>query len=123
MRPVQIRGVLIRVFVQNLEQSLEFYQRLTGEKAKTSFKYGQLEIAAVGRFLLIAGPDEATAPFRATAGTLDVDELEALEQVVTAAGGQVLIPPQRVPTGRNMTLRHPDGAVFEYVERKPATDA
>jgi hypothetical protein len=37
-------------------------------------------------------------------------------QFLTANGGMILRPPQQVPAGINMTARHPDGLVIEYVE-------
>ncbi|MFD0364224.1 hypothetical protein ACFQZZ_22495 [Nocardia sp. GCM10030253] len=36
--------------------------------------------------------------------------------MVENEGGQLLDGPNDVPTGRNLTVRHPGGAIIEYVE-------
>jgi hypothetical protein len=44
--------------------------------------------------------------------------VDSLDEILTS--GTVLDGPNTVPTGRNATLRHPGGAVIEYVEFGPA---
>jgi hypothetical protein len=81
---------------------------------RVRFAYRDLELARVGDFLLIAGTPEALAPYRNTHATVLVDSLDEV-----LATGTVLDGPHQVPTGRNVTLRHPGGAVIEYVEFGP----
>lgn len=48
--------------------------------------------------------------------TTIVDTLEEVLAVVEREGGRTLDGPNDVPTGRNLTVRHPGGAIVEYVE-------
>jgi hypothetical protein len=75
-----------------------------------------LELAAVGSMLVVAGDEEALAPYRSTQATLIVDNLDDCHSLLTRAGAQVLRGPQQVPTGRNLTARLPGGIQIEYVE-------
>ncbi len=106
---------------ERLQATIAFYEELLGEPCDLRFDYPemQLSLASVGAVLLIAGSEEALAPFVATAATLLVASLEETAELVRQGGGEVLEPPKAVPTGRNMLARHPDGALVEYVEHRP----
>ena len=41
-------------------------------------------------------------------------------QVLTASGAHVLAGPVPTPVGRNLIAMHPDGSVYEYVDRRAA---
>ncbi len=75
-----------------------------------------LELAQVGDILLIAGSEEALKPFRNTQATMLVDSLDEFKVYLEEKGAEIIRGPDKVPTGRNMTVRHPDGSVIEYVE-------
>jgi len=75
-----------------------------------------LELAQVGDILIIAGPDEATLPFRPTNATFLVDSIDEYYRFLRSNGATIIRPPQQVPTGINMNVRHPDGLIVEYVE-------
>ena len=75
-----------------------------------------LELATVGRVLVVAGDEETLAPFRATQATLIVDDLDDCQSYLSAAGAEVVRGPQDVPTGRNLTAVLADGFQIEYVE-------
>jgi predicted enzyme related to lactoylglutathione lyase len=117
---MKILRTLARVYTSNLDGALQFYENLTGTTAGNRFTMASvgLELAVVGDILIIAGTDEALRSFRSTNATFLVDSLKDYHRFLTANGGTVLRPPQQVPTGMNMTVRHPDGAVVEYVEHK-----
>ncbi|MFJ5231369.1 hypothetical protein ACIQBJ_15905 [Kitasatospora sp. NPDC088391] len=104
-------ATLARIYVDDLDTALPTFTALAGEPARLRFPYRDLELARVGGFLLIAGTPEALAPYRETQATVLVDDLEAVLPT-----GTVLDGPNTVPTGRNATLRHPGGAVVEYVQ-------
>ncbi|WP_327680856.1 VOC family protein [Kitasatospora sp. NBC_00458] len=105
-----------RVYVDDLDTALPTFVELTGEQPSLRFPYRDLELAAIGGHLLVAGTPEALAPYRATHATLIVTSLDEVLALVDALGGEVLDGPNTVPTGRNLTARHPGGAVLEYVE-------
>ncbi|MER6068538.1 VOC family protein [Streptomyces sp. NPDC001817] len=82
---------------------------------RTRFSHGGVEVASIG-FLLVAGDEQALAPFRDVQSTVLVDDLDGLQALLTAHGGKIVDGPNRVPTGRNATVRHAGGVVIEYVE-------
>jgi hypothetical protein len=75
-----------------------------------------LELAAIGRVLVVAGDEQTLQPYTATAATLIVDDLEECLLRLTQAGAEIVRGPQEVPTGRNLTARLPGRLQFEYVE-------
>ncbi|WP_157452878.1 VOC family protein [Brevibacillus sp. SKDU10] len=75
-----------------------------------------LEIASVGNFLLLSGSEKALAPFKATIATLVIDSLDEFAAYFKENGFPFIRKPKQVPTGKNMTVQHLDGAIVEYVE-------
>ena len=113
-----VRQALSRIYVSDLASALAFYEPLLGLKAEDRFRYEKagLELARVGNLLIIAGSDETLAPFRETSVTFLVDDLGETRKELLTHGAQILRDTQEVPTGHNLTVRHPDGTVAEYVE-------
>jgi hypothetical protein len=75
-----------------------------------------LKLAQMGDILLIADSDEALKPYRITMATMLVDSLDEFKAYMEGKGAEFIREPAKVPTGRNMTVRHPDGSIIEYVE-------
>jgi predicted enzyme related to lactoylglutathione lyase len=115
---MKIIQTLSRLYINDLDSSLKFYEELLGSPAAMRFEIPQigLELAQIGNILLIAGSDEALKPFRSTQTTFLVDSLDEFKAYLEEKGAEILRGPNKVPTGRNMTVRHPDGSVIEYVE-------
>ncbi|MGW2374206.1 VOC family protein [Kitasatospora sp. NPDC001683] len=113
---MKVLATLARVYVDDLEATLPTLRELTGEEAGLRFPYAGVEVARIGGLLVVAGTEEALAPFRRVQATLLVDDLDGLAELLRLQGGELLDGPNQVPTGRNATARHPGGAVFEYVE-------
>lgn len=109
-----------RIFVSDLDTMLPFYEKLYGSKAQLRFKYSEmnLELASVGDLLFIAGSPEALLPFRDTKLTFVVDSLDDFLAYFKENGIECIRQPRKVPTGRNVTVRHPDGTIIEYVEHE-----
>ncbi|WP_405864159.1 VOC family protein [Streptomyces sp. NBC_00005] len=110
-----------RLYVDDLDRALPLLTELTGCDPRQRFSYGELELAAIGDFLVVAGSPEALAPFRSVQATVVVDDLVEAERVLSTHGAEILSGPKDVPTGRNLTARHADGAVIEYVELREAS--
>lgn len=108
-----------RVFVADLDESLPLFETLVGASADLRFAFEKAELAAVGDFLLIAGADDHVAPYRSTVGPVIVDDLDALMALIVGTSGAEVIGESRSATGRFAYLRHPDGAVVEYVQWSP----
>jgi len=115
---MKILKILTRVYTTDLDATLKFYEDLTGTTVLRRFSYSAvgLELAQVRDILILAGTEEALRPFRHTLATFLVDSLDEYHRFLAAHDATIISPPKAVPTGRNMTARHPDGAVVEYVE-------
>jgi predicted enzyme related to lactoylglutathione lyase len=115
---MKILRTLTRVCVNDLDSATAFYENLTGQKTglRIAMPEAGLELAQVGDVLIIGGNDDALIPFRQTRATFLVDSLAEYHRFLTENGTTILRPPQKVPTGMNMTVRHPDGLIAEYVE-------
>jgi len=115
---MKVLQTLSRLYIPDLNSALEFYEELLGTPPAMRFEIPQigLELAQIGDILLIAGSDEALKPFRSTQATFLVDSLDEYRAYLDEKGAEIIRGPNKVPTGRNMTVRHPDGAVIEYVE-------
>lgn len=118
-----LRASYARVYVDDLDTALPTFQALTGTDPAMRFTYLDLELAGIGPFLLIAGTPEALAPFRATHATVTVDSIDEVTELVAREGGEVVDGPNEVPTGHNMTVRHPGGSLIEYVAFDPVKAA
>ncbi len=115
-----IRGITVRVVVEELNDAVSFYEALTGEVAER-FSYGQVSLARIGGFLLLAGTPAALVALTWVNATILVDDVDAVASVVREFGGEVVSGPHDVTSGRNLVARHPDGSMFEYIDRRGDT--
>lgn len=107
----------IRVYVNELDKTIAFYENLLGQRSSFRFHHpAGLELASVGNILIIAGTDQALETYRRTVATFKVDSIKEFHDFLVESGATILRGPQSVPTGTNMTVLHPDGSIFEYVE-------
>ncbi|MBY8858236.1 VOC family protein [Nocardia sp. CA2R105] len=113
---MRILKTYARLFVDDLDVALPIYQEIVGTPPDLRVGFEAAELAAIGDFLLIAGPPEAVDRYRSTVGPVIVDDLDELLARLTAAGARITGGPHMGPTGRFAYLDHPDGANVEYVE-------
>jgi len=115
---MKILRTLSRIYVEELDDHLDFYEKLLGMKVKMRFPMPDvgLELAQIEDIIIIAGLPESLKPFKRTQATLLVDSLEEYEEFLKLNGSKIIQGPQKVPTGFNMTVQHPDGSIFEYVQ-------
>ncbi|UNO39231.1 VOC family protein [Streptomyces sp. MST-110588] len=116
---MDILGTSLRVCVDDLDSAIAVYERLTGAQAMR-FRHGGVSVAAVGCFFLMSGPEQQMAVLRRITATLAVEDVDEAVADLTAVGAQIVAGPLPSPIGRNVIARHPDGSVFEYVDRKAA---
>ncbi|MEV0335645.1 VOC family protein [Nocardia sp. NPDC050717] len=116
---VKILKTYARLFVADLDSALPHYERLVGATADLRFGFERADIAAVGDFLLIAGPPDGVDGYRGTVGPVIVDDLDAARRFVLDIGGAVTGGPLSSATGQVLYARHPDGTQVEYVEWHP----
>jgi predicted enzyme related to lactoylglutathione lyase len=108
-----IRALVANVEVDDLEAALRLYQSLAGEEAVRRFSYQDLELALVGPFLLISGAIEKHV---SQVATVVVESLDPVLKALDAAGAEILEGPDQTSNGTRFVVRHPDGAVFEYMQ-------
>ncbi|MEW2295419.1 VOC family protein [Streptomyces sp. NPDC006743] len=114
---MEILGTSLRVCVDDLETAVPFYERLAGASA-LRFERGGVEVAAVGCFLLMSGPEAELEVLRKVAATIAVTDVDEAQRVLTGLGARVVAGPVATPGGRNLIAVHPDGSVYEYVDRR-----
>lgn len=123
---MKIHDVLTRIFVSpaDFEKSIHFYENLFGLKCDIRFKYPEkgLELASVASCLLISGSVDQLKPFLETRVTYLVDSIDDFKKFLIGQGATILEDPKKIPTGKNMRVRHPDGLVVEYVELEPGNE-
>ncbi|MEV0603291.1 VOC family protein [Streptomyces sp. NPDC050315] len=113
---MDILGTSLRVCVDDLDTAIPVYERLTGAEAQR-FQRGGVSVAAVGCFFLMSGPEAELSVLRKITATIAVSNVDQAVDDLKAVGGQVIAGPLASPAGRNMVARHPDGSIFEYVDR------
>ncbi|MGB9979309.1 VOC family protein [Methanobacterium sp.] len=117
---MKILKTLSRIYVNDLDKYIDFYELLLNSKAELRFNMPQagLELAQIENILIIAGNEESLKPFKETRATLLVDSIAQFKTFLEEKGSKIIRGPSKVPTGINMTVEHPDGSIFEYVEHK-----
>lgn len=119
---MDILGTSLRVCVADLDAAIAVYERLTGAQAMR-FQRGSVSVAAVGCFFLMSGPEAELSILRKVTATLAVRNVDEALLDLKAVGAQIIAGPLPTPIGRNLVARHPDGSVFEYVDRNPHQSA
>ncbi|MCG8965333.1 VOC family protein [Streptomyces sp. CL12-4] len=114
---MDILGATLRICVDDLDKAIPFYEGLAGGPA-LRFERGGVEVAAIGCSLLMSGPESQLEVLRKVAATIAVTDVEETHRVLTELGADVIAGPVATPAGRNLIARHPDGAVYEYVDRR-----
>src|SRR4051794_29959801 len=111
MLPMQVLRTYARAYTNSrLDDVLPVLTRATAQPVDTRFAMPNgLELAAVGRVLVVAGPEDVLADFRGTQATLIVDDLDQCQALLSTVGARIIRGPDNVPTGRNLTAVLADG--------------
>jgi predicted enzyme related to lactoylglutathione lyase len=107
-------AILANIPVPDLDAAVPFYQRLTGADEVVRFEFGALHVARVGTFLLTEGRLEGWSAQQHV--TVVVKSIQEITDAAEAGGAEVLEGPHHVPNGTRLIVRHPDGAVVEYMQ-------
>ncbi|WP_067481428.1 VOC family protein [Actinomadura hibisca] len=105
-----------RLWADDLDATLPPLEQLVGRPADLRFAFEGIELAAVGDFLVIAGPAEQRARYTHASATVVVSDLDALRAALDAEGAEITTPEASSATGRFLYARHVGGAEIEYVE-------
>ncbi|GGW72438.1 hypothetical protein GCM10010503_57440 [Streptomyces lucensis JCM 4490] len=114
---MDILGASLRICVDDLDTAIPFYERLAGGTA-LRFDRGGVQVAAVGSFLLMSGPEPELEILRKVAATIAVKDVDEAHRLLTELGARIIAGPVPTPVGRNLVAMHPDGSVFEYVDQR-----
>jgi predicted enzyme related to lactoylglutathione lyase len=113
---MEIMGASLRICVDDLDSAIPFYERLAGARA-LRFERGGVQVAAVGSFLLMSGPESELKVLRKVTATIAVKDVDEAHRLLTELGAHVVAGPVQTPAGRNLLAVHPDGSIFEYVDQ------
>jgi hypothetical protein len=108
-----------RLWADDLDSALPLLERLTGARPDLRFAFDAIELAAVGDFLVIAGPAEERARYAHATATVVVSDLDRARAALDEAGAEITAEEAVGATGRFLYARHPGGAQAEYVEWAP----
>ncbi len=86
--------------------------------ARLRFQRGGVQVAAIGSFLLMSGPEEELEILRKVAATIAVKDVDEAHWLLTGLGARIIAGLVPTPVGRNLLAMHPDGSVFEYVDQR-----
>lgn len=113
-----VKQVLTRIYVQDINSAIECYEGLFHNKCNLRFSYKEmnLELAQVENILILCGSEKALEPFRDTKATFLVDSVTEFRDYLLKHGASIIRDLKKVPTGTNMTVKHQDGTIIEYVE-------
>ncbi|MBD0418704.1 VOC family protein [Streptomyces sp. TRM S81-3] len=114
---MDILGATLRVYVDDLDKAIPFYEGVAGGRA-LRFERGGVQVAAVGCFLLMSGPESQLELLRKVAATIAVADVDEAHRVLGELGADIIAGPVPTPAGRNLIAQHPDGVVYEYVDRR-----
>jgi hypothetical protein len=108
-----------RLWADDLSMTLPLLERLTGKRPDLRFAFDAIELAAVGDFLVIAGPAEERARYAHATATVIVSDLDQVRVALDEAGAEITTEEATSATGRFLYARHQGGVEVEYVEWKP----
>ncbi|MCS0599990.1 VOC family protein [Streptomyces sp. LP11] len=114
---MEILGATLRICVNDLEAAVPFYERLAGGRA-LRFDRGGVQVAAIGSFLLMSGPEAELEILRKVTATIAVRDVDEAHGLLAELGARIVAGPLATPAGRNLLAMHPDGTVFEYVDQR-----
>lgn len=108
-----------RLWADDLDAALPLLRHLGGAEPELRFAFEDIELAAIGDFLVVAGPAARRARYAHASATVVVSDLDALVDSLAAHGATITTPEATSGTGRFLYARHPGGAEVEYVEWAP----
>nr|WP_029114874.1 glyoxalase/bleomycin resistance/dioxygenase family protein [Mycobacterium sp. URHB0044] len=117
MTVATIKRIAARVEVPDIDAALPLYTQLAGVPPDAVIRVTRngIDIAFLGDFVLLAGPDRELVDSRRVA-TVIVDDIAWAAEVIGNAGGDLLEGPADAQVGQRLLARHPDGGVFEYLQ-------
>ncbi len=105
-----------RVVTGDMELTLTTLRTLTGRDVDLRFTAGELEIAALGSFCVIAAPPKMQGALREIVGPVVVDDLFQTRTDLLNHGAVIVQDCFDAPTGTVLYARNNDGVVVEWLQ-------
>ncbi|WP_058042007.1 hypothetical protein [Streptomyces roseifaciens] len=103
----------------DIDATLAVLGELVGGKPDLRMRFRRFEIAFIGSFCVLSGPQEAMDRYRGTVGPVIVDDLDETREAVLRHGAELTMPPFEGPAGMVFLARQPDGVEYEYIQLAP----
>ena len=120
---MQTYKIVARIYVNDLDSALEYYEGLLNKKVTNRFSYKEkgLDIAVIDTLMIIAGSEESLQSVNSTSLSILVDNIKEYRQWLIDNGATILEDIKNVPTGFNMIVQQPDNLIVEVVEHTKFT--
>ena len=105
-----------RVVTGDTEATLTILRTLTAKDVDLRFTAGEIEIAAVGNFCIIAAPLAQQGALREVVGPVVVDDLRQTRTNLLKHGAVILRDSFDAPTGTVLYARNKDGVIVEWLQ-------
>lgn len=113
-----------RLPLDEIAAAVDFYEKLFGEPRRLEVTpVKDLRIVQIGSVLLMGAGSELLPNLPPVEAAYLVEGLADFARALPDAGCEVVQPPTPIATGRNMLVKHPDGALVEYVEHSAKNPA
>ena len=116
---MQILNALYPVVVEDFAEyapTVAHYRDALELPLRAEFTHAGFHASWLGPMVVVGAPDPAAlAVARQVRGIFVVDDLDAYWRRLQPRT-QVLVPPEAVPSGRRVIVRHADGRVVEYLQ-------
>ncbi|WP_307141414.1 hypothetical protein [Siphonobacter sp. SORGH_AS_1065] len=115
--PMAFLDVLLPIVTDQFEDTVTFYQQISGEKVKVSAAHDGYYLKLVGSFVILGADDPVALKIpRQVQAIFLVKDLDFYWQQVQSFLSEVIVPLSVVSTGRRFIIRQQDGKVVEYLE-------
>ena len=111
-----ILKIYARVVIGDMESTLATFRMLTAKDVDLRFAAGEIEIAAIGNFCIIAAPLEKQAALRAVVGPVVVDDLIQTRADLLKQGAVIIQDSFDAPTGTVLYACNQDGLTVEWLQ-------
>ena len=105
-----------RVVTGDMEATLTALRTLTSKDVDLRFTAGDIEIAAIGNFCIIAAPPEKQGALREVVGPVVVDDLLRTRTDLLEIGASIVQDCFYAPTGTVLYARNNDGVIVEWLQ-------
>ena len=115
---MEIRTVLLPIVTGSFDETVAFYEKITGKIVGLSAAHDGYKLNLIGHFVILGAvdsPEALTIPSMVNA-IFVVDDLQAYWEILKREARKIIIPVNRVSTGIRFIVEQNDGKVIEYLQ-------